>query len=99
MSNFVANTKSGVNVWKMLPDVKRSKGQIMMRKILRNVVDQILSTKKSSFSIFKSNKIQGHDKKVKVLRKAFNLDFIYLQKYYQLWRMKKNDLIKKDNDF
>lgn len=70
-----------------------------MRKILRNVVDQILSTKKSSFSIFKSNKIQGHDKKVKVLRKAFNLDFIYLQKYYQLWRMKKNDLIKKDNDF
>jgi len=38
MSNFIANVKSGVNAWKMLPDVKRSKGQIVMRKILRNVV-------------------------------------------------------------
>jgi len=30
-----------------------------------------------------------------MLRRAFNQDFIYLQKFFQMWRMKKNDLIKK----
>jgi hypothetical protein len=42
MSNFVANIKTSVNAWKILPDVKRSKGQIVMRKIMRNVIDQII---------------------------------------------------------
>jgi hypothetical protein len=41
----------------------------------------------------------GRDKKVLVLRRAFNQDYIYLQKFFQMWRMKKNDLIKKNNDF
>lgn len=49
--------------------------------------------------MFKENKNVGREKKVLILRRAFNQDYIYLQKFFQMWRMKKNDLIKKDHDF
>ena len=49
--------------------------------------------------MFKDSKHAGREKKVLILRRAFNQDYIYMQKFFQMWRMKKNDLIKKDHDF
>lgn len=95
MTKYVSNVRSLVNNWKILPDVKKSKGQILMRNIFRKVIYQIQETKVQSFSPFKENKIVGRNKKVIMMRRAFNQDFIYLQKFFQMWRMKKNDLIKK----
>ncbi len=57
MNTFINNIKVSVDTWKILPDVKRSKGQIIMRKTLRRIVQAIVNNKEESFKIFKANKI------------------------------------------
>jgi hypothetical protein len=88
----VNNIKAAVDTWKIIPDVKRNKGQILMRSILVKVLSNINKTKVLSFNIFKQNKNTGRNKKITLLRKAFNQDFVYLQKYFQVWRFNKNVL-------
>jgi len=38
MNNYIGRVQSLINTWKMLPDIKRSKGQTLMRNILRRVI-------------------------------------------------------------
>ncbi len=68
-----------------------------MRSILNTIFLNIRKTKMDSFSKFKLNKVVGRDKKIKLLRKAFNQDYIYLQKYFQVWRFNKNLINKQSN--
>jgi hypothetical protein len=68
-----------------------------MRSILNKIFLNIRKTKMDSFSKFKLNKVVGRDKKIKLLRKAFNQDYIYLQKYFQVWRFNKNLINKQSN--
>lgn len=58
------------------------------------MINNIKKTKVDTFNIFKTNKAQGRDIKISLLRKAFYQDFVYLQKYFQVWRINKNIINK-----
>ena len=81
LGKYMFNAKCLLDLWKRIPDVKRTKGQSVMRKIFRKVINQISQTKKEVYDIFLRNKNTGKSKKILFLRKVFNQDIIYMQKY------------------
>jgi hypothetical protein len=42
MQNYISNVKITINKWKAIPDVKKSKGQILMRNIFRQIIQRII---------------------------------------------------------
>ena len=75
-----------MKVWSKVHNLKKEWGKNKLRAILLNITLETTSKLQESMNVFKGNRIEGIEKKLKICRRTFNTDTVFLSSFFHKWR-------------